>query len=128
MYIVLDLNNRVLPFSQGWFVVQIWLSGSVEDYFKTLITYFYYYPPLKRFMALHLKKKIPLPKKALYQVWLKLAHWFWKRRYFKRLTMHFNNFFLLSPHGERRDPSLKDALCHVWRKLIQRFCSGEREI
>ena len=35
--------------------------------------------------------------------------------------MHFNNFFLLSPHRGRRDPSLKDALCHVRLKLIQWF-------
>ena len=81
-----------------------------------MITYFYYYLPLKRFVALNVKEKIPLHKNALCQVWLKLAQWFWKRRYFKRLTMYFNNFLCYLPIEED-----VDALCHVWLKFIQWF-------
>ena len=38
--------------------------------------------PLEKGMALHLNKlEFPLPKNALCQVWLKLAEWFWRRRW-----------------------------------------------
>ena len=37
------------------------------------------------------KLEPPLPKDALCQVWLKLAQWFWRRRFF----LNFVNVFLL---------------------------------
>ena len=72
-------------------------------------------------------------KVALCKVWLKLAQWFWKRRY-----LNFINVFmlmlisLLSPLGKGCGPSFeqtcifftqgpKDALCQVWLKLAQWF-------
>ena len=40
------------------------------------------YLPLEKGWALHLNKlESPSPKNALCQVWLKLAQWFWKRRW-----------------------------------------------
>ena len=40
------------------------------------------YLSLEKGVVLHLTKfKFPLPKDVLYQVWLKLAQWFWKRRF-----------------------------------------------
>ena len=61
------------------------------------------------------------PKDALCQVWLKLAQWFWKRRFFNFVNvfsliryylplerdgaLHWNKF---------ESPSPKDALCQVW--------------
>jgi hypothetical protein len=44
--------------------------------------YFYscYHLPLEKGYPLHLKKlQSPLPKADLWQVWLKLAQWFWRR-------------------------------------------------
>ena len=38
------------------------------------------FPILEKDMALHLNKfESPLPKNTYYQVWLKLAHWIWKK-------------------------------------------------
>jgi hypothetical protein len=64
----------------------------------------------------------------LYQVWLKLACWFWRRRFFKIFSvfllfcyylplekgnpLHFNNL---------ESPPPKDDLCQVWLKLAQWF-------
>jgi hypothetical protein len=33
------------------------------------------------------KLKFPSPKDSLYQVWLNLASWFWKRRFFKMFSV-----------------------------------------
>ena len=62
-----------------------WLSGSgEEDFFNfdNVFSLFRNYLPLEKGGALHLKKlESPLPKDALCQVWLKLAQWFWIRRW-----------------------------------------------
>ena len=72
-------------------------------------------------MVLHLKD-------ALCQVWLKLAQWFWRRRF-----LNFVNVFSLFPNylpfekggalhlNKLESPSPKDALCQVWLKLAQWF-------
>ena len=56
---------------------------------------FHNYLPFEKGMALHLKKlESPSPKNALCQVWLKLAHWFWRRRFFKVVNLflgHLSN-------------------------------------
>ena len=42
------------------------------------------YLPLEKGRALHLNKlESPLTNDALCQVWLKLAQWFWRRKFFK---------------------------------------------
>ena len=79
--------------------------------------------------VLHLKKlESPSPKDALWQVWLKMAKWFWRRRFLKVV-----NLFLLIPDylpfgkgvalhlNKLESPSPKDTLCHVWLKLAQWF-------
>ena len=49
-------------------------------------------------MDLHLNKlESHSPKEVLCQVWLKLAQWFWRRRFF-----NFVNVFSLSPLGKGR--------------------------
>ena len=49
------------------------------------------YLPLEKSEALHLKKlDFPSPKDALCQVSLKLAKWFWRRRF-----LNFDNVFSL---------------------------------
>ena len=46
-----------------------------------IFSIFCYYLPLEKGMVLHLNKlESTSPKDALYQVWLKLAHWFWRRK------------------------------------------------
>ena len=41
------------------------------------------YFPFEEDLVLHLNKlEFPSPKNDLYQVWLKLACWFWRRRFF----------------------------------------------
>ena len=68
------------------------------------------------------------PKDALCQVWLKLAQWFWRRRF-----LNFFNVFLLFCHNlpleksmalpwnKLESPSHKDALCYIRLKLAGRL-------
>ena len=81
-------------------------SGSTEDFFNfvNVISRFCNYLPLEKGGALHLNKLIsPSPKDVLCQVWLKLAKWFWRRRFF-----YFVNVFL-SPLGKERGPSFEQT-------------------
>ena len=104
--------------------------GSWEDEFLSLSIYFHYYLPLEKSMILHLNKDdFPSPKDALYQVWLKLALWFLRRRFLK-----FVNVFSLFPcyplgiekgrvlHSNKLESSSPNyALCQVWWKLVLWF-------
>ena len=48
-------------------------------------------------MALHLNKpESSSPRDAMCHVWLKLAHWFWRRK-FLNLSMYFRYFVIISP-------------------------------
>ena len=85
--------------------------------------------PRKKGGTLHLNEhESPSSKDALWQVWLKLAQWFLRRRFLYFVNM-FPLFFDYLPSEEGRDPSFKkpespspkDALCHVWLKLAQWF-------
>ena len=62
-----------------------WPSDSREEEFFNFINVFSLfrnYLPLEKGGALHLNKfESPSPKDALCQVWLKLAQWFWRRRW-----------------------------------------------
>ena len=68
----------------------------------------------------------PLHPGILCQVWLKLAQWFWKRRFLKVVNLFFPNYL---PFGngvvlylsKLKCPSPKDILCQVWLKLAQWF-------
>ena len=56
-----------------------------------------YQCPLKKGVALHLNKlESTLPKDTLCQVWLKLAQWFWRRR-FKNFVNIFSLFCYYIP-------------------------------
>ena len=94
------------------------------------ISYICNYLPLEKGRALHLNKlESPSPKNALCLVWLKLAQWFWRRRFFLILSMYFSlfpNYLPLEKGGalhlkKLESPSPKDALCQVWLKLAQWF-------
>ena len=75
------LHPRMLCATFGW----NWLSGTGEEDFLNFVNVFSLfrnYLPLEKGRAIHLNKlESPLPKDALYQVWLKLAQWFWRRRF-----------------------------------------------
>ena len=85
--------------------------------------------PLEKGAALHLNKlESPSPKDALCQVWLKLAHWFWRRRVFNFFTVFslFRSYVPLEKGAalhlnKLESPSPKDALCQVRFKLAQWF-------
>ena len=69
------------------------------------------------------------PKEALCEVWLKLARWFWKRRFLNSVNIfsQFRNYLPLDKGGilhfyKVEFSSPKKALCQVWLKLDQLFC------
>ena len=77
----------------------------------------------------HLNKlESPSPKDALCQVWLKLAQWFWRRRFlnFVNVFSQFRNNLPLEKGGalhlnKIESPSPKDALCEDWLKFAHWF-------
>ena len=76
------LHPRILWAKFGW----NWLRRSGEEAFLISSMYFHHFViiSLGKRGALYLNKiESPLPKDALCQVWLKLAYWFWRRRFFK---------------------------------------------
>ena len=80
-------------------------------------------------MVLYLNKlESPSPKDVLCQVWLKLAQWFWRRKFLNFVNVYslFCNYLPLERGGtlnlhKIESPSPKDALCQVWLKLAQWF-------
>ena len=69
----------------------------------------------------HLNKlETPSPKDDLCQVWLKMAQWFWRRRFlnFINVFSQFRNYVPLEKGGvlllnKLESTSPKDALCQV---------------
>ena len=109
-----------------------WLSGSGEEIFLISSMYFRLFCnnlPLEMGWVLHLNKLASSsPKHALWQVWLKMAKWFWRRRFldFVNVFSLFRNYLSLEKGGalhlnKLESPSPKDALCQVWLKLAQWF-------
>ena len=80
-------------------------------------------------MVLYLNKlESPSPKDALWQVWLKLSKWLWRRRFFNFVNVFslLSNYLPLEKGGtlhlnKLQSPPLKDTLCQVWLKLAQCF-------
>ena len=123
------LHPRMLSAKFGW----NWPSGSGEEDFLNFINVFYLfynYLSLEKVRALHLNKlESPSPKDALCQVWLKLAQWLWRRRFFNFVSVFylFYNYLPLEKGrvlhlNKLESPSPKDASCQVWLKLAQWFC------
>ena len=76
---LLPLLPRMLCAKFGW----NWPSGS-GDFLKFVNVFLQFrnYHPLEKGGALHLNKlESPSHKNALCKVWLKLARWFWRRRW-----------------------------------------------
>ena len=111
-------------------LVEIGPVGSWEEDFKISSMYVSY------FLIISLRKGqgpsfeqtwIPLIK-ALCQVWLKLAQWFWKRRFlnFDNVFFVFCNYLPLEKGGalhlnKLKSSSPKDALCQLWLKSAKWF-------
>ena len=70
---------------QVWLKLAQWFWRRFLN-FDNVFSLFPNYLPLEKGGALHFNKlEAPSPKDDFYQVWLKLAQWFWRRR--------FSNFF-----------------------------------
>jgi hypothetical protein len=95
--------------------------------------------PLKRtwpFIWTYLNNlEFPLPKDDLYQVWLKLACCFLRRRFLKKKLSVFLLFCYYLPlekgnplHlNNLESPTPKNDLCQVWLKLAQWFRRRSRK-
>jgi hypothetical protein len=91
--------------------------------------------PFEEDLALYLNKHgLALPKNNLYQVWLNLACWFWRRRFKKKISA-FLLFCYYLPLGKDdhlhlnkvETPPHKDDLCQVWLKLDKWFWRRSRK-
>ena len=113
-------HPRLLFAKFGW----NWSSGTGEEDFLNFVNIFSLfrnYLPLGNGGTLHLnKQEFPSPKDALCQVWLKLAQWFWRRRFFNFVNVFslFRNYLPLEKGGalhlnKLESPLPKDALCQV---------------
>ena len=74
------------------------------------------------------KLESPSPKDDLCQVWLKLAQWFWRRRFYNFVNVFslFRNYLPLEKSGALHLNKLEfssptHALCQVLLKLAQWF-------
>mgnify|MGYP003691677181 CR=1 FL=1 len=66
----------------------IFLKNNISLTWHSLVSLFCYYPPLKEDLTLHFNIfESPLYKDTLCQVWLKLAKWFLRRRFFKDINV-----------------------------------------
>ena len=123
------LNN-----TQGCFVpslVEIGLVVLEKIFFNfvNVFSLFLNFLLLEKGRALHLNKiESPSPKDDLCQVWLKLAKWFWRKRFLNLVNVfsNFRNYLPLEKGGALQldkieSLSPEDALCQVWLKLGQWF-------
>ena len=135
----------ISPWKNGWpFIwinlytlhpMMIWAKFDWNwRFFKivNLFSIFHNYIPLEIEGAFHLNKlEFPSPKDDLCQVWLKLAQWFWRRRFLKFINVFslFRNYLPLEKSKARlhlkklESPSPKNAVCQVWLKLAHWFWS-----
>ena len=88
---------------------QVWLKLAKRFWrrrffnFVTVFSLFRNHLPLEKGGVLHLNKlESPSPKDALCHVWLKLAQWFWRRRFFNFVN-DFRYFVIIS-HSKRAEP------------------------
>jgi hypothetical protein len=92
------------------------------------------YLPLEEDLALYLNKlEFPSLKDNLYQVWLNLACWFWRRvlKIFS-VFLHFCYYLPLEKGYPLRlnkleSPLPKDDLRQLWLKLVQWFWRRSRK-
>ena len=112
---------------QVWLKLAQWFWRGKLLNFVNVFSLFRNYHPFEKGGALHLNKlDFPLPKDVLCQVWLKLARWFWRRRFLNLVNVFslFLNYLPFEKGGALHLNKLdsKDALCQVWLKLAQWIC------
>jgi hypothetical protein len=89
---------------QIWLILACWFCRRRFLKMFSVFLFFCYYLPFEKSNPLHLKKlESPFPKDDLFQVWLKLAQWFWRRR----LSIYI--FVIISP--------LKRTWLFIWTNL-----------
>ena len=89
-------------FGQVWWKLAQWFWRKRYLNFVYVFSLFRNYLPLEKGGALHLNKlEFHSPKDALCQVWLKLAQWFWRKRFlnFINVFLLFRNYLLLKKGG-----------------------------
>mgnify|MGYP003691681831 CR=1 FL=1 len=131
----LHLNKFESPSSkdalcQVWLKLAQWFWRRRFFNFVNVFSLFHNYLRLEKGGVLHLNKLESLsPKDALCQVWLKMALWFWRRRFlnFVNVFSQFRNYLPLEKGGvlhlkKLESPTPKDASCQFWLKLAQWFC------
>ena len=121
-----SIEQTSTPFTQVPFVPSleeispVGLQKIFKFHFKMYFHYFVIILPLEKEMALHLKKlESPSPQDALFQVWLKLAQWFWRRTFlnFMNVYLLFRNYLPLEKGmalylNKLSSASPRDALFH----------------
>ena len=96
-------SNKLQSPSPKDALCQIWLnwpSSSGGEDFKISSMYLCYFvniSPWKRLGPSFEHTSIPFTQDALCQVWLKLAQWFWRKRFFLILSMYFRYLVIISP-------------------------------
>ena len=114
---------------QDWLKLAQWFWRREFFNFVNVFLLFRNNLPFEKSGALHLNKvESPSPKDALWQVWLKLVLWFWRRKFlnFVNEFLVYQNNLPLEKGGalhlnKLESPSPKDASCQVWLKLAQWF-------
>ena len=82
---------------QDWLKLAHWFWRREFFNYVNVFSLFCNYLPLEKGRTLHLNKlESPSPKDALWQVWLKLAQWFWRRRFLNFVNV-FSLFWIISP-------------------------------
>ena len=77
-----NLTSLKYALCQVWLKLAQWFLRERFLNLFNVFTLFHYYLPLEKDGALHLDKlESPSPKDALWQIWLKLAQWFLRRRW-----------------------------------------------
>ena len=126
------LNKLQSPSPKGA-LCHVWLKLSQWFWRRRLFNFVYVfsifcYFHLEKGGTHHLNKfESPSPKDALCHVWLKLAQWFWRRRFFNLVNVFLQFRYLPWENGKAlhlkkiESSSPKDALCQVCLKLAQWF-------
>ena len=88
---------------QVWLKLAVWfLKKKIFKVCQCVFSLFRNYLPLEMGRALHLiKLEFPSLKDVLCQVWLKLAQWFWRKRFFNFVNVFslFHNYLPLERGG-----------------------------
>ena len=114
---------------------QVVLNKKNLKYFN-IILIFCYYLPLEKGMALNLKKTwIPFIQGCFEPNWMKLAQWFWRRRFLNifNLILLFLYYLPLEKGAalhlnKLESPPPKNALCPVWLILAQWIWRRSRKL